>query len=364
MKDKVKKKKTSSVDGVIDVTQSIKKKKKGDKVKKERKAKVAEVMPVPKDSYVIVEYQGRNFLALAINPERNRAVLDNSLASDDTITMEYDERTLLAVLGTKPRVGTTAFGVKIQPFVGQSESEYGPFNYFRELSDLEKKALRSALKRTYATMKDNGLSSVFPIGKFNVFPKKGKYAGMYHFRRKGDEVNDTIDLHPMTFEDRKYNEYLLLHEYGHAVWYRLMDSAIKAKWIALYHSRLELANVKKEQLDGMLKDLLHFSGTLKDFLKELPDDERIIFREVLSHIKRYHKLDNYALEILHVENTERFASLWPKRATIIESVKEDPSAYAMTKPEEMFAESFAFHLTGRTLSKDIRVLIKRTLKSL
>ena len=357
-------------DEVIDVSQNIKKKKKGDKVKKkgdkvkkERKPSV-EVMPVPKDSYVIVEYQGRNFLALAFNPERNRAILDNSLASDEPITMEYDERTLLAALGTKPRVGTTAFGVKIQPFIGQSETEYGLFNYHRELSDLEKKALRSALKRTYATMSENNLESIFPIGKFNVFPKKGKYAGMYHYRRKGDEVNDAIDLHPVTFEDRKYNEYLLLHEYGHAVWYRLMDSAIKAKWIALYHSRLELANVKKEQLDGMLKDLLHFTGTLKEFLKELPDEERLVFREVLSYIKRYHKLDNYALEILHVENTERFASLWPKRATIIESVKEDPSAYAMTKPEEMFAESFAFHLTGRTLSKDIRVLIKRTLKSL
>lgn len=353
----------------IDVSGTTKKKKKKKNrsvdapIKKKKKVAATTGMHVAKDDYVIVEHQGKNFLALAFNPERNRAVIDSSLKSDESITVEYDEKTLLAVLGKKPRLGQTAFGVKIQPFVGSTESEHGDIHYFRELSELEHKAFNSALKRCAKRLREARLD-VLPVGHFNILPKKGKYAGMYHYRKKGEVITDHIDLHPESFEDRKYNEYLLMHEYGHAVWYRLMSSSQKAKWISLYHKRLDIANIARERLDSMLQELLHFSGTLKDFVKEMPEDERPIFREVMNHYKRYHKLDSYALEIIHVENTEQFAKLWPKRTTIIENVTEDPSAYAMTKVEELWAECFAYHTTGKLLSKDTRKLMEQTLKGL
>ena len=354
---KKKKKAKNTGDTVIDVS--------GAAPKKKKKAKVeATVMPVEKDSYIIVKYQGKNHLALAHNPERCRAYIDATLASDEPVSLTYDADTLIANLGRNPKRGASAFGVKVIPFISSEATSHGEFNYFRELNDLEKKALASALKRTRDTMNELGVGHVLPVQRFDILPKKGKWAGMYYFRRKGEEVNDRIELMPDSFEDRKYNQYLLLHEYGHAVWYRLMNKALQAKWIALFHSRLELTNIAKERLEPMLDELLAFQGTLKEFYKELPDDDRPIFREVLSHYKRYHKLDSRSLDILHIENTEKFASMWPKRTTIVENIKEDPSAYALTKPEEFWAESFAFHATGRTLSKDITKLMKKTLANI
>lgn len=329
------------------------------KKKKKKKAR-ASVMPIEKDSYIIVRQGSKHKLALAINPERNRAVIDSSLIDDEPQYVEYDENNLVCNLGAKPKLGGTAFGVRIEPYVTTIDTRQGPIHFFREITDLEKKAFRRALKRTFEGMAEKNLN-VFPLGCLRVLPKRGSYAGMYHFRRKGGEVTDRIDLFPATLEDTKYNEYVLYHEYGHAVWYRMCDDQIKAKWIKLYHKRLELTSVLKDRLDPMLDELLKFTGSLKDFLKELEDEDRLIFREVLAYYRRYHKMDQHAMDILHMEDTAKFASMWPKRTTIVEVLKDDPSAYAMTKVEELFAESFAFHMTGKTLSKDLAKAMDKTL---
>lgn len=355
----VKKKKKKKVEAVVEVKKKKKKKSAGVESSKAK----PEVQRVEKDSYIIVRHKGKNVLALAHNPERNRAYIDKTLATDDPVSITYDDESLLAQLGTKPKAGA-AFGVKINPFVSSATTRHGQFNYFREMSELEHKALNSALKRTKETMNELGAGAVLPAATFDIMPPKGKYAGMYHYKRKGEEVTDSITLMPLTFEDRKYNEYVLLHEYGHAVWYRLLSKPLQARWIALFHNRLELTNIAKERLDAMLAELLEFQGSLKEYHKEATDEDRAVFNEVMNHYKRYHKMDSRSLNILHVENPEKFATMWPKRTTIVENVKEDPSAYAMTKPEEFFAETFAFHATGRTMTKDITKLIKITLKNI
>ncbi len=342
-----------SKDTTIDVSE---------KKKKKAKSTSSEVMPIQKDSYIIVRVGSKHKLALAINPERGRAVLDETLADDEPQHIEFDENNLVCNLGTKPK-GGAAFGVRIEPYVSSVASKYGPMHFFRELGDLEKKAFKRALRRTYDGMLEQNLN-IFPFSQMKITPKRGKYAGMYLFRRKSGEVWDAVVLHPETFEDTKHNEYLLYHEYGHAVWYKMIPANYKAKWIKLYHKRLELMNILKDRLEPMLDELLKFAGSLKDFYKELEEEDRLVFREVLSHYKRYHKMDGYSMDILHMEDTEKFASMWPKRATLVRVTREDPSAYALTKPEELFAECFAFHMTGKSLTKDLQNAMEKTLKAL
>ena len=335
-----------------------------EKTKKKKKvvASPSAGMPIEKDSYIIVRQGNKHALALAINPERNRAVLDATLADDEPKHIEYDESTLIANLGTKPRVGGSAFGVKIEPFISSVASKYGEMLFFRKLEDKEKKALKSALRKTYDRMIESSLN-VFPFTTMRILPKRGKYAGCYKFRRKMSDVWDSVELFPETFEDVKYNEYVLFHEYAHAVWYKMLDVRYKARWIKMYHKRLDLSNILKDRLEPMLDELLQFAGNLSDFYKEQDDENRLVFREVLAHYKRYHKMDSYSLDILHVEDTEKFASMWPKRATLVES-KPDLSEYSMTKPEEFFAEAFAFYMTGRSMPKDITKLMDKTLTAL
>lgn len=342
-----------SKDTTIDVSE---------KKKKKAKSTSSAVMPIQKDSYIIVRVGSKHKLALAINPERGRCVIDETLADDEPQHVEFDENNLVANLGLKPKPGGSAFGVKIEPYVSSTESKYGPLHFFRELNDREKKSLKKALRSTYDKMLENNLN-VFPFSMMKFLPKRGKYAGCYKYRRKMSDVWDSVELHPETLEDAKYNEYVLFHEYGHAVWYKMITSSYKAKWIKLYHKRLELTSILKDRLEPMLDELLQFSGNLKDFYKDLDDEDRLVFREVLSHYKRYHKLDGYSLDILHIEDTEKFASMWPKRTTIVEG-RPDLGDYSLQKPEEFWAEAFAFHMTGRQMPKDITKAMEKTLKVL
>jgi hypothetical protein len=335
----------------IDVTGDV-------KVKKQKTKEIGKGMPVEKDSYIIVKIGTKNFLCLAINPERGRAVVDATLIDDEPKHIEFDEQNLVANLGTKPK-GGTAFGVKINPYITSVDTKYGPLHFYRQLNEREMKSFKKALKSTYASMIEQNLD-VFPFSAMRVYPKRGKYAGQYEFRRKGTEISDKVDLFPETFEDAKWNEYLLYHEYGHAVWYKKIETRIKAKWIKMFHKRVELTNFLKERLDSLLDDVLNYQdGNLQDFLKELDDESKLVFREVLAHYKKYHKLDMRSLGILYTEDSEKFASMWPKRTTIVES-KADISDYAMTKPEEFFSEVFAFHMTGRKMPGDVVKLLEKT----
>lgn len=338
----------------IDVSGDIKPKK-----KKQKTRDISLGMPVEKDSYIIVKVGTKNYLCLAINPERGRAVIDSTLIDDEPKTIEYDEQNLVAVLGTKPKPGS-AYGVKINPYISSVETKYGPIHFYRELNEREMKSFKKALKSTYAKMIDSTLD-VFPFTAMRVYPKRGKYAGQYEIRRKGSEISDKIDLFPETFEDAEWNEYLLFHEYGHAVWYKMVQSRTKARWIKMFHKRIELTNFLKERLVSLLDECLAYQdGNLKDFFKELDDESKAVFKEVLAHYKKYHKLDSRSLDILFTEDSEKFASMWPKRSTVVES-KMDPSEYALTKPEEFFAETFAFYMQNRKMSGDIKKLMEKTL---
>lgn len=347
-------------DEAIDLSgSSVRRKKK--KVRKERIERPSRTeMVVGKDSYVIVRRGSKNYLGFAFNPERNRCLIELQNGEEETI--EYDNDTLLAALGTKPKMGQTAFGVKIQPVLGSKELPIGKVVYRRVLTDLDKKAFTSAMKRTYKAMRDQRLD-IFPIGKITLLPKKGRYAGMYYYRRKGDEVFDSIELHPDSLEDRKYNEYILYHEYAHAIWYKKLEQHVRAKWVKAFQKRIEPELHKQRSMESMLKELMEAQVLVQDFRKELDDEGKALFKEVLSHYKRYHRLDPKAMNLLLTEDSNKFAELWPTRMTTIKNVKHDISEYASTSTEEFFAEAFAYHMTGRTLPKDITKLLNYTVKS-
>jgi hypothetical protein len=319
------------------------------------------MIPVNKDDYIIVRQGSKKYLCLAHNPERNKAVFDASFAEEEVRYADYDEDTLLANLGPKPPVGTSAFGVKIEPYVKTTELPIGTVYHFRRMKKAEGKAFRAAVKKTYKKMMDANLD-VFPFTSTYIYPKRGKYSGMYSYSVRISEVSDKLTLFPETFEDQKWNEYMLFHEYGHAVWYKMLDNRVRAKWIKLYQKRMELTIGLKDNLANLLDDFLKSDEPIKSYKRMLEDHEQLVFGEAVAYIKRYYKLDENAIDILRIEDATRFAEMWPKRTVIIENIKEDPSKYAMTKPEELFAETFAFYMKGNTISSDLKKLMDNTLR--
>lgn len=320
------------------------------------------MIPVTKDDYLIVSVGTKNYLCFAHNPERNKAIIDGSFAEDEVRYVDYDESTLIANLGKKPKVGQTAFRVRVEPYVRTRETDWGPMLFYRRMKKKEGKALRKSMKDVKTILDDNNLGDILPLSGISIYPKRGKYAGMYKCRFHLTEVYDTMELYPETFEDPTYNNYILMHEIGHAVWYRKTPSKVRARWISLYQERLEVVDDLKDTLKDALEDFLASDESIKAYRGSLDEMNALVFKEAILHIKRYHKLDETSLDTLRQENQERFCELWPEHTAVLEGVRDDPSSYAMTKPEEFFAECFAYHMTGLKVSKDIKKLMEKTLK--
>lgn len=352
---KKKKKKESGGDVVLSVSGREK------EVIPDSKAKVVLPIIVGKDNYIIVRVGSKCKLGFAHNPERNTCYLEETLQSDEPIVFEYDEKTLIACLGADPEIGT-AFGVHIEPQRSEQEHEIGPIIYHRKLKKEEKKAFKWGLDKAVATLKEHKLDDVLPIKRVELRNKKGKYAGHYAIKRKGTETTDKIVFHPQVLEDPKYNLYIALHELAHALWFRKISDEFRARWLVSYNEHTHVNKAKKSHMESLLKQLIESQASIREFQKELQDDEdKALFREVMVYLKRHHKLSPQDVNLLLTHNSQVLGEIWPTSASLSES--ELPvSAYAATSVEEMFAESMAYFLTGQKLPKKIDKLVQKTIK--
>lgn len=352
---KKKKKKESGGDVVLSVSGREK------EVIPDSKAKVVLPIIVGKDNYIIVRVGSKCKLGFAHNPERNTCYLEETLQSDEPIVFEYDEKTLIACLGADPEIGT-AFGVHIEPQRSEQEHEIGPIIYHRKLKKEEKKAFKWGLDKAVATLKEHKLDDVLPIKRVELRNKKGKYAGHYAIKRKGDDTQDKIVFHPQVLEDPKYNLYIALHELAHALWFRKISDEFRARWLVSYNEHTHVNKAKKSHMESLLKQLIESQASIREFQKELQDDEdKALFREVMVYLKRHHKLSPQDVNLLLTHNSQVLGEIWPTSASLSES--ELPiTAYAATSVEEFFAEAASHVLTGQKIPKKIDKLLQKTFK--
>lgn len=325
------------------------------------KGKVVLPITVGKDDYIIVRVGSKCKLGFAHNPERNACYLEETLNSEEPIVFEYDEKTLLACLGAEPEIGT-AFGVHIEPQRSETESVLGKLFYYRKMNKAEKKAFKWALAKALEVMKEQKFDSVLPIKRLEVRNKKGKYAGTYTIKRKGDDVQDKITFHPQVMEDPKYNLYVILHELAHALWFRKTSDEFRARWLVSYNEHTHVNKAKKSQLESTLKQLIESQVGIREFAKGLEDDEdKALFREILVYLKRHHKLSPQDVNLLLTHNSQVLGEIWPTSASLSES-DQPITAYAATSVEEFFAEAVSHSLTGHKLPGKIDKLLQKTFK--
>lgn len=324
------------------------------------KGKVVLPIAVGKDDYIIIRVGARYKLGFAHNPERNTCYLEETLQSDEPEVFEYDDKTLIACLGADPTIGT-AFGVHIEPQRSETTHGLGPIVYYRKMKKEEKKAFKYGLDKALEIFKEHKLDGVLPIKRLEVRNKKGKYAGHYAIKRKGDDMQDKIVFHPQFLEDAKYNTYMTLHELAHALWFRKMGDDFRARWLVSYNEHTHVNKAKKSQLESMLKQLIESQATIREFQKDLEEEDKALFREILVYLKRHHKLSPQDCNLLLTHNSQVLGEIWPTSASLSES--DLPiTAYAATSVEELFAEAVSHYLTGQKIPPKIDKLLQKTFK--
>ncbi len=321
-------------------------------------------IPVNADDYVIVRHNRKMKSALILNPKSHQAVLVDTLESDEPEHIKYEDVDLVANLGPKPTVGKV-HGVHIEPVRRSAEKPYGLLVFYMKLEKSEIKTIKSAFTFMFEWLNERSILNVLPVKRIEIREKRAKWAGMYTIKRlKTGEAADSIQLFCKDgFNDKEFMRYVVAHETGHALWYKLTSEKLKSQWVELYRDRINVSKYTEKQLESLLDDVLQYEGGVSAYAREIADDDtRQLIKEVYSYLKRTYRLDRKNVDLLMDNNTKKLAEMWPTSADLSVNRIVDLGEYAMTKPEEFFAEAFAFHVVGKKLPKDCRKLMEETLK--
>lgn len=316
------------------------------------------------DDYAIIQYGSKKLLCLVLNAKSRRAVIESSLSTDDPKNIEYENENIVANLGPNPIPGT-AFGCNIAPYQRTIETDaFGPIHIYRDMESKELKCLKKAMKTARKLYSTQASIDFLPLKEIRILPKKGKYAGLYKTKVVKGEVADSMHLFPETFEDEEWNVYMLCHEFAHGLWARCVPPKIRAKWVKLYHKRLQLADVTETQLDDIFNELMDFEHSVSEFGKELEDENiKLIMKEVLGYFKRNYRMSVREVDILLQFDSGALKKLWPTTACLLQE-RPDISEYSLKNVDEFFAEAVAYHLTEKMVPKDVRKGIENTFKYL
>lgn len=270
---------------------------------------------------------------------------------------------IVAVLGTKPSPGS-AYGVVIEPYLRTLAHEFwGNVHLHSWLKKEERTSLKKALTDVGKKLTRNKLDGFLDAGNLEVEvrPPKGKYTGMYYYRIKNGDNMDRMVLRPKMGVPM---DYVVAHESGHGVWYRLMTPQQQARWVKMYHSYTKMKAFEPHHIRKLRDDYIKDSVGIRDFRGQLEEAQVLLFDNLIGSLCGNTRLTTRHLDLLaETGELETIKDVWPLH------VEDSDFEIALTEygtknPEEFFAESFAYWLLGMKLPKRIAAAMEKTVKAI
>ena len=295
-------------------------------------------------------------LGCVTNLQPLRVVLqpDNEMLAK-TVELEKDQ--ILAVLGTSPKSGSV-FGVDTSNIYRCNKpiGKFGELAYYCKPQLEIRKAITTAFKIVGNKLAKNKLYFVFDARiNYKVQILKGKMAGCYTHAKQGNH-SICIDPSKCTVEDLPG---VILHEISHHLFHHLTDEWV-VKWAQLYANHIKPKVFTKEQCDE-LKQRLYNCESILDFKYELDDDdEKLLYRKCIAHVKSQLKVPTQTLQSLFELNKDTVLCLWPEAITE-KHYESFISEYATKNYNETFAEAMSMYLLGKELPKKVNILCSKTL---
>ncbi len=320
------------------------------------KEKKKSVIPFSTEDYIQVENQGKKYLIqVTKRSDEMCAGLNQKYYPYVEEEIVFEKEDVLANYGRRPdKMGHEVFKASSRLH------GIGEINFFMKVGSSTKDEVKAAISKGYKALEKKRLVSFFPVN-FEVRPAKGKTLGYYNTNMKSDL--DTMGFRLGEAQDFAYCFY---HEAAHGIWDRLVTRrSTKAKWITLYNEFIEVQSLSNKQIRNMFSDFQSTACNMTEYKESLKEDEAstLLLKEILSYIKKYHRLSIKELDILADEEKKSIKALWPSDAISLTKEKDTGiSLYATKSPVELFCESFAFYMTGKSLPKTVKKLMSKTLE--
>lgn len=329
-------------------------------------------MSINTNDYVIAESKGTKPFMLQVTANHGKVFTGfvEQNRHRDPREIEVSSKDMVLNLGPDPKPGKV-YGIDVGHRYRKSFTHpgWGSIHFYTKLDPATIKLFRNSLDRTYKIVKKHRLDGYIDKIETEVREKKGKYAGMYIHSK---ENLSTIWYAPECAQgSADIMDYVVLHEFGHALRYHGMTSMkLRSAWLKLYQRSIAPVVVSEKQTGAIWKTMLDslkadgeigFIEALKAAASEDEETEAQV-KVIVRWFKQVQHLAPKDLGVLWAAGeTDHIRSLWPKAA--IDSSKLEPliTEYATKNVEETIAESFAYHMLGKKLPKSAAALMEKSL---
>jgi hypothetical protein len=244
--------------------------------------------------------------------------------------------------------------------------DFGSLNFFYTPTDEVRDHLQEAFAKAAQALEARGLSFIIQptICVWEIYPYGGeKYAGYYKRNRKADKNPNRLAIIPEhTDYDHSWYSYVIFHELAHHMHAEFVTGRqLNAKWIDLYSTSVPARDIEKPDTDRLLKALLEQEDLPSDFKGQLEEGDQEAYKLILKAIKQQHKLGVKELDVLFVaEFFEQIKAVWPEKV-VANDLNPLVTEYATKSYKELFAEAFAYYMSGRELPQEVKELVEESI---
>lgn len=245
-------------------------------------------------------------------------------------------------------------------------ADFGSLNWFYTPNDEVRSNLEVAFAKVAVALETRGLGFIIQPTTcvWEIYPYGGDaYAGFYKRNSKPEKNPHRLAIIPEhTDYDHSYYTYIIFHELAHHLHSEFVHGRkLNAKWIDLYSTSVPARDILKPDTDRLLTALLEQQDLPSAFKGQLEEADEEAFKLILKAIKQQHKLGVKELDVLFVaEFTDQIKALWPE-TVVANDLNPLVTKYATKNYRELFAEAFAYYMSGRELPLEVKELVEESL---
>lgn len=322
-----------------------------------------------KNDYLVVDHPNNGvFLAkvLVVRPDEIHVLhTDGSHLQETRKSSDIDPEHVVLNLGPNPRKGHV-FGVDTTDLYEKTKTHdlVGDVHFFYRPGKEAFESLWRAFNISSKQLSKYGLQRLLKddiVWEVYSGDSGGKYSGMYTTRREAPPV---IKIRPEKMPASHY-PYVINHELGHHLHYMYASNSdtLQAAWVKLYNKTISVKPVDAGTCANLREQFHDTARTVGEFRRALSEDEvlKVAFARILGYIKINHNIDVKAIDLLlSTNNWDAVEAMWPASVTT-KDMEPLVSEYALKHWHELFAEAFAFHLTGTSLPANVQKLVEKTI---
>lgn len=324
-------------------------------------------MRIAKGDYLVIGIDSKKHLMRALTDVSDKtfeAVSEKMChiqALRNTATMST--RDVVLNLGPNPAPGKV-YGLDVSSlFCGRKvHDDIGTIQFFYKPDKQVVADLWAAFSKVNKILGKRGLDFLLRDISWEVIPHNGeKYAGMFT-QGKGEKTPRRIQLRPDSLPATEFT-YLILHEVAHNMHFNFVTSKkLNALWIRLFNTSIKPVSVTKEMSKSLLESMLSQEDVPSAFKGQLNEEQALAFKWVTRTISQVSQISLKELDTLfEADMRDDIKALWPIRTLHHKDLAPIVTAYATKSHKELFAESMAFHLTGKKLPEPITRLVEKTI---